>query len=409
MHHRLSTRRLLIAAVATLAIAAACGDDDSGDSASETQASTEPAAQQTTTEEPAETEAPAPTEVDASGGTRVTAGEPFSEQRCEANQAAGTITFLTGFDFAAAASIIEVIVADANGYYDELCLDVEILPSFSTANYPLVASGDAQFASGGSFSEVVAFADANDSDLIAVTVDANTPIDTLIVTDGDVVTVDDLRGSTIGVKGKLPTSIDVMLNNAGLVEGTDYDTVLLDGFDPVAHAAIDSIVGFAGWQSNEPGALDRAGIEYQLFTPGDEGVPGSFGAIFTTRDFVADHPTAAADFVRATVRGLADALADPDAAAQIAVDLINESGNPNFLSPEGEIFRWNIEAGLIEANSPDGAGYAIPDDIRLQEELDAAGEAGVFGDADVPSAATRVGTDITAAVYDSTGQVIWPG
>lgn len=407
MPHRPSTRRRLVAVAATLAlVAAACGDDDSEDDGSATQpdVSTEP-----TAEVPVETEAPAPSDADASGGITVATGEPFPEERCEANQTAGTITFLTGFDFAAAASIVEVIVADANGYYDDVCLDVELLPSFSTANYPLVASGDAQFASGGSFSEVVAFADANDSDLIAVTVDAHTPIDTLIVTDGDVATLDDLRGSTVGVKGKLPTSIDVMLSNAGLVEGTDYDTVLLDGFDPIAHAAIKSIVGFSGWQSNEPGALDRASIEHQLFTPGEQGVPGSFGAIFTTRDFVADHPTAAEDFVRATVRGLADALADPDAAAQLAVDLINETGNPNFLSPEGEIFRWNIEVGLIEASTPEGTGYAIPDDVRLQEELDAAGEAGVFGDAEVPSAATRVGSDITAGIYDSAGQVIWPG
>ena len=33
-----------------------------------------------------------------------------------------------------------------------------------TKNYPIVASGNAQFASGGSFGEFVAFAEANDAD-----------------------------------------------------------------------------------------------------------------------------------------------------------------------------------------------------------------------------------------------------
>jgi hypothetical protein len=87
----------------------------------------------------------------------VQAGEPFPDERCEANRAAGTVKYNTGFDFAAAASILEVVVADERGYFDELCLDVEITPSFSTANYPLVASNQIQFASAGSFSEVAAF------------------------------------------------------------------------------------------------------------------------------------------------------------------------------------------------------------------------------------------------------------
>ena len=58
-----------------------------------------------------------------------------------------------------------------------MCLDVEIEPSFSTANYPLVAENDAQFASGGSFSEVVDFAAANDADFVATRRRGPTAID----------------------------------------------------------------------------------------------------------------------------------------------------------------------------------------------------------------------------------------
>ncbi len=112
------------------------------------------------------------------------AGEAFPDDRCAANEAAGTITYLTGFDFAATASIVDVIVAEDNGYYDEMCLDVEIIPSFSTANYPIVAENDAQFASGGSFSEVVAFAAANDTDFVVTAVEGPTAIDSLIVKPG---------------------------------------------------------------------------------------------------------------------------------------------------------------------------------------------------------------------------------
>ncbi|HSP27360.1 MAG TPA: ABC transporter substrate-binding protein, partial [Ilumatobacteraceae bacterium] len=243
----------------------------------------------------------------SASGSDVTAGEAFPDERCAANEAAGTITYLTGFDFAATASIIDVIVADANGYYDDLCLDVEITPSFSTANYPLVAENDAQFASGGSFSEVVAFADANDTDFVVLAVEGPTAIDSLILKPGVAAELGDLAGSTIGVKGKLPPSVAAMLATAGLVENEDYETVLLDGFDPTAHIAIESIDGFPGYKSNEPGALERAGVDFDLFDPLDYDIPGSFGVIYGNQQFIEDHPSAAEDFMRATMLGLADA------------------------------------------------------------------------------------------------------
>ncbi len=436
---RRTRRSLALAAIAVVLLAACGDDDDTGDATAEettadegTSADAESVETESTdgdgtvadetdtttaaTDASDATEGtsgdsadePEASEPASAGGIQVNAGEPFPEARCAANEQAGTITFLTGFDFAAAASIIEVVVAEDRGYYEDLCLDVEVRPSFSTANYPIVASGEAQFASGGSFGEVVAFAEANDADLIAVSVDARAPIDALIVKPGEADTIEDLRGTTIGVKGRLPTSLEVMLGDAGLTEGTDYETVLIDGFDPLAHIALPDIVGFSAWKSNEPGTLERAGVDFDLIDPLAEGVPGSFGVIFTSLEFVAEHPTAAEDFVRATMRGLADAVDDPAAAATTAVDLINETGNPNFLSPEGETFRWTSEVDLILETTPEGAPLGVPDDISLQEELDAAAEVGLFGDAGAPSAAALIGADITAGIYDSEGQVIWP-
>ncbi|MEL6892827.1 MAG: ABC transporter substrate-binding protein [Actinomycetota bacterium] len=353
-----------------------------------------------------ESATPTPT-TDGSGDVLVVAGEPFPEARCEANQAAGSITYLTGFDFAAASSIIDVIAADAAGYYDDLCLDVEIRPSFSSANYSLIASGNAQFASGGSFSESVAFSAANDDEIVALSVEGRTAIDTLIIKAGEATELGDLEGTTIGVKGKLPTSIDVMLRGQGLVEGEDFTTTLLDGFDPLAHLAIDAIVGLPGWKSNEVGTVERAGVAVQLFDPLDFGVPGSFGVIVSNRDFVAEHPTAAADFMRATMRGLSDAINDPAAAAAIAVERIDEGGNPNFLSPEGETFRWETEARLILDTTPEGIGFGVPDEATLQGELDAYAAVGLFGEGVEPVAAEHFDVDLLTGLYDE-GVLIWP-
>ncbi|WP_040493531.1 ABC transporter substrate-binding protein [Ilumatobacter nonamiensis] len=383
--------RLAPTALVALIALASCGGDDDTPSTSATAPGTDEAT--TVLDEP---------------DMAFESGDEFPAERCTANEEAGTITYLTGFDFAAASSIIEVVTADAAGYYDDLCLDVEIRPGFSAANYPQVASDTAQFASGGSFSEIVAFAAANDANFVAVTVDGRSAIDTLIVKPGTATEFPELAGSTIGVKGKLPPAIDVMLRSDDLIEGEQYDTVLLDGFDPRAHMDIPAIDALTGWKSNEVGTLERAGVGFHQFDPLDYGVPGSFGVIFTSAEFVAAHPSAAQDFVRATLKGLDDAVNDPEAAALGAVDVLNANGNPNFLEPEGEIFRWETEAELILDGTPEGMGLAWPDLETLQAEVDAYSAVGLFGDEDAPDAGRYV-SELAAGVYGDDAIVVWPG
>ncbi len=385
------TRHLTALASAAILVLGACGSDDP-----------------TSGSIPGSDAGTAVAAIDAAANTDVIAGEPFPDARCEANKAAGTITYLTGFDFAAAASIVEVIAAEAAGYYTDLCLDVDIKASFSVANYPLIADNTAQFASGGSFSEVAAFSVANDADFVVTAVEGRTAIETLIVKSGQAAELRDLAGSTIGVKGKLPPSIEAMMLSAGLTESVDFDTVLLDGFDPTQHIAIPTIVGFPGFKSNEPGGLNRAGIGFQTFDPLDFNIPGSFGAIYASQTFILEHPRAAEDFMRATMRGLADSLTDPVATANIAVENVNANGNPNFLSPEGEVFRWETDAKLIIDTTPEGTAFGIPDAAMLQAELDAYAAVGLFGKNETPDAASHLYNNIITSVYDANNMVIWP-
>ena len=400
MGHRTLTG---LAAAALLTVAACGGDDDDTAPtvpATVTGAATVPVATGgTTATTAAGTSAPA-------GGDDVVAGAAFPADRCAANEAAGTITYLSGFDFAATASIVDVVVAEQAGYYDDLCLDVELKPSFSTNNYALVTGGEAEIGAGGSFSEVVDYATGNGVDLVAVDVEGRAAIDSLIVKPGEAATLEDVRGATIGVKGKIPVSVAAMLAGAGLVEGTDYETVLLDGFDPIAHYNLDGIIGFPGYKSNEPGQLERAGLPFELFDPTEYDVPGSFGVLFTTREWATAHPTAMQDFLRATMKGLADALADPDAATQTAIDLVEANGNPSFLSLEGESFRWATDAGLLQEQTPNG-DYGVPDVAALQAELDAYASVGLFA-GEPPTAADFLLVDPIAGVYDESAEVIWP-
>jgi len=376
------------AALATLALGACSSDGGSSSGSSGPTGSP-------TTGSP--TTAPSVGEVTAAG---------IPPARCAANKAAGKITYLSGFDFSASASIVEVIVAQQKGYFEEMCLDVDLKASFSTANYPLVAANEAQFASAGSYAEIADYDQANDAGLVVVAIDGKTAIDSLIVKQGEGTALTDLEGKTIGVKGKLPPSIKAMLAKAGMVEGKDYTTVGIEGFDPLVHINLPGLAGFPGYKSNEPGTLERAGISFTLFDPSKDGIPGSFGVIYTNAGFLSDHPTAAQDFVRASMRGMEDALADPKAAAQAAVDLINANGNKSFLSPEGEQFRWTTESGLVTQFTPKGQPVGLIDPADLQSQIDAYDAVGIF--TKKPAIEGTYDAALIAGVYGPDGKVVWP-
>jgi NitT/TauT family transport system substrate-binding protein len=340
----------------------------------------------------------------------VVSGEAFPADRCEANKAAGPITYLSGFDFAAAASIMEVMMAADRGYYAELCLDVKLTPSFSTTNYPLVASNEAQFSSAGSFTELASFSETNDAELVTLSIDGHTPIDVLMVHPEQAESLAELNGATIGIKGALPPAVAVMLKQeANLAEGQQFHTVLVDGFDPIAHWQLPGIAAIPGWRSNEPGALQRAGLTFDLYDPADFDIPGSFGVIYTSPAFLAEHPSAVEDFMRATMRGLADAIADPAGAAAVAVEMINGHGNPNFLSPEGETFRWATDAETIVATTPEGSNIGVPIGSELEAQISAYADVGYFGENNPPTVEGRYDPDLVDNLYDDKGTVIWPG
>jgi NitT/TauT family transport system substrate-binding protein len=376
--------------LAATALFAACGSDSSGNGGS--------AAPETTG---------GVVTTDSVPVAEVEAGKPFPADRCAANKAAGPVIYLSSFDFSASASIVDVLVAKDKGYYDAMCLDVQLKPSFSVDNYPQIAANEAQFSSGGSFSEMVDFADANDAGYVALAVEGRTPIDALITKDGQVPTLADVKGKKIGVKGAITPAVKAMLAKAGLVDGTDYETVLLDGFDPKVHIEVPDIVGFPGYKSNEPKQLEAAGIPFKLYDPSDDGIPGSFGIVYTNSTFLTEFPTAAEDFMRATMKGLADAIADPAAAAQVAVNAIEANKNPLFLSPEGEAARWGVESQLVKAGIAPGKPAGLPLVDELIAEVTAYAAVGLF-DGVAPDISTMADPSVLTKIYDDQGTVIWP-
>jgi ABC-type nitrate/sulfonate/bicarbonate transport system substrate-binding protein len=388
-------RRLLPGALALLLVAA-CGGDNTTSADNGTTA-----APATTTATTAAGGSAAATTTTAAGVT--SAG--ITPERCAANKAAGTITYLSSFDFAAAASILDVVVAKDRGYFDDMCLNVTIKPGFSTANYALVAGGQGQLSSAGSYTEILNYS-KDGAKFVAVADYGKTPIEALVVkAESPVTTLQDLKGKTLGVKGDIPPSIVAMLSQAGLQRGRDYKEVLLDGFDPVAQLKTN-IDALPVYKSNEPGQLDRAGVKYRMFDPVGYGIPGSFGVIYTTPSFLKQHPAAVQDFVRAAFKGYADAVADPAGAVAISVKAINAAGNQNYLSQEGETFRWQQESAIVAAGTPAGTLPGLIDPGLFAAEENAYAKAGVFPNG-APSTENTFDPAVAAGVVSGT-TLIWP-
>jgi NitT/TauT family transport system substrate-binding protein len=161
------------------------------------------------------------------------------------------------------------------------------------------------------------------------------------------------------------------------------------------------------YKSNEPGQLDRAGVKYQLFDPASYNIPGSFGIIYTTPDFLAKHPTAAQDFVRASFKGFEDAVADPTSAVAISIKEINAAGNQNFLTTQGETYRWQQESAIVKRGTPAGEPPGLVDGSILQNEVAFYAKANIFPNG-APSTSGTYDEQVARGVFGPGGALIWP-
>ncbi|HJN41134.1 MAG TPA: ABC transporter substrate-binding protein, partial [Anaerolineales bacterium] len=348
---------------------------------------------------------PPPVVYTPTGGSQVAAPSWFTQERCAANAAYGTVTFVTGFDFAAAAGIIDVIAADGAGYFGDLCIDVDIQPGFAPSNGALVIEGQAQLGESGSFGELVTNNVAGEGDLVALMHWGRTAIEGIVIPEGsDIESFADLCGSVIGIKGDLPRSLAMAVSLSG-IERSCFEEILLDGFDPVAHLAL-GIDALPVYKSNEPNTLRNNGIAFTLLDPKDFDVPSSFGMTFTSQSFIDEQPDLAQDIVRALAKGNEFAQANPEAAVEHAFELIDAAGNPLWFAKAQELYRWNTESALITELTPAGVGPGIPDLALLGAEIETMVGAGLLDS--MPDWESMVNTSIAESIYDGT-TIIWPG
>jgi ABC-type nitrate/sulfonate/bicarbonate transport system substrate-binding protein len=320
-----------------------------------------------------------------------------SAARCAQNRAAGTIRYLTGYQFQASASILDVVAADGLGYYRDLCLNVDVKPGTGDTgvNARLAAAGTVALSDVGSESDLLV-ARSHGVDVVGLATYGHVPIDTLM-TLPSITTLSQLVGKTLGQKGILPPSIDAML----IKDGVDVAKIrqVKVGFDPSVLPR-GQVQALTGYKSNEPLTLKARGTTVTEWNPEHYGIAGSFGTIIANPGFVAAHRPAVEDFLRATLHAYAYCESHAEQCVSMAA-----KRSPAGFDAAHNLEVWQTEDSLVRASLPTGLPLGSVDPAETAAEAQVLVETGQLP-ARPSLAAAFVAAPLLSIYHGDT--LVWP-
>jgi NitT/TauT family transport system substrate-binding protein len=331
---------LLLSSALLLAALAACGAT-SAPTAATGGASAAPAAAAGTTG--------GPTAV----ATRGTAIAPATPTR-----SGGPLRKLTiGLGYVPDIQFAPFYVAQARGYFRDEGLDVEFQQSSDGDVLKLIGTGALTFGLAGG--EEVLIARSQGVPVTSVgTLYQKYPVTVAALERANIRTVADLKGRTIGVPGRYGATyvgLLALLDSAGLKES---DVRLREiGFTQVGALTQGQVEAIVGYTNNEPVQLRALGEAITTINVFDRVNLVSNGLVADEKTLGND-PELVRAVVRATLRGVRDTIADPDAAVSLSVPLI-----PGASDKRAQL-RAVLDATLLLLQSDQmtahGLGYGDP-------------------------------------------------
>ncbi|MGG6309358.1 ABC transporter substrate-binding protein [Paenibacillus macerans] len=319
------------------------------------------------------------------------------EARKKLNEAAGEITYITGYYYAASPPDIQVVMAEELGYFKELGLKVKIMPGLDSEGMKFLAAGQAQIASAGTPSLVIQSV-SNGADIRGIATFGATGISAIMVMgDSGMKEPKDLVGKTLGYHGAMPANVIAMFKKSG-VDPTEVKGVSV-GYDPtvLSSGQVDALTVY---KSNEPYMMQQMGSDVSFIDPGQFGAETSFGVLAVNNKFAEEHPTAVEDFLRAVSRAHGYAVSNADEALKV---LASKSDSVYDLPTETN--RWSVESKLVGQSRVPGHGVAWQAEEQWSREIDMLSSAGVVKE---QLAIDRVMNNaFIDAIYDGE-TLIWP-
>ena len=257
-------------------------------------------------------------------------------------------------------------VAVDKGYFAEEGIEIEFDYRFETDGMKLVGAGELPFAvvSG----EQVPLARKQGLPVVYVLQwFQKFPIAVVAPASKGIRTPADLVGRQVGLPGFFGASYvgwRGLLSQAGISE-SDVKTQDI-GFTQVAalqQGAVDAAVGYV---NNEPIQLEAAGIDVDVI-PVSDYVSMVANGVVTNEKTIGENPGLVRGFVRALLRGLEDAIADPEAAFTISTKFVEGLGsNPDSDMIQREVLAKSIDQWRGEPlGRSDAAAWDTTQDVLI--------------------------------------------
>jgi NitT/TauT family transport system substrate-binding protein len=242
-------------------------------------------------------------------------------------------------------------VALDKGYFREAGFEVEFDYSFETDGVALVGAGELPFAivSG----DQVILARAQEVPVVYVMEwFQRFPIAVISKAAAGIERPEDLAGREVGLPGFFGASYvgyAGLLGAAGLTE--DQVNANDIGFTQVETLLADQAEAVVGYANNEPLQLEALGEEINVIYVADA-VDMVANGLITNEQLIADDPDQVRRFVEATLKGLADTLADPQEAFEISKKYVEGLEDGRYGVLEASLPLWQAdEPGVTELAS----------------------------------------------------------
>lgn len=274
------------------------------------------------------------------------------------------VVFMAGFKAQANLPFAAVYLAEERGYFRDQGIDLEIQHSAGQSEHVrLLATGRVHFSTG-SPGDVLKRISGADLPILQIAVVGQRGEQAFAVrADSPIQSPRDWEGRVVGYKGTVSADYLAILGAAG-VDRTKISEVAV-GFDP--RVLIDGRVDvYPVFASNEPDTLARLGVAVRLFEPNDFGVP-SLGLGYLTSHEIADaRPDLVRRFLRAALRGLSEAVAEPEA----AIDAVMRHAPTEDRAHQRYMLDTEIAAALTDLTRANGLGWTTREQWEdLQDTL----------------------------------------
>ncbi len=255
-------------------------------------------------------------------------------------------------------------VAAEKGYFAEAGFAVEFDYGFETDGVALVGANELPFAivSG----EQVLLARAQEIPVVYVLEwYQKYPIAVVSKAEANIVTPQDLDGRSVGLPGFFGASY---VGYLGLLSAVGLSPEAVDasdiGFNQVQALLGDQAEAVVGYANNEPVQLAAQNVPVNVIQVSDY-IDMVANGLITNETTIAENPEMVQRFVDAVLRGLADTLADPDAAFEISKAYVEELEDGRKPVLEASLPLWQANTlGLSDA-----ASWQNTQDILLQAGL----------------------------------------